>query len=115
MMPPWPGLAAYIVTKAALDKLVEAWRAEHPSVGFTRLVVGDCAGGDGPSMTEFANGWDTDLAMEFGMVWSERKYLSGAMMDVEHLIDMTHAILRGGASLSLPSVTVTPRVAVPSS
>ena len=35
---PWPGLAAYTVTKAALDKLVEAWRAEHPQVGFTRVV-----------------------------------------------------------------------------
>ena len=46
------------MSKAALDKLVEAWRAEHPAVGFTRLVVGDCAGGEGPSMTEFTTGWD---------------------------------------------------------
>ena len=58
LTPPWPGLAAYGVSKAALDKLVEAWRAEHPAVGFTRLVVGDCAGGEGPSMTEFTTGWD---------------------------------------------------------
>ena len=43
LTPPWPGLGAYIVSKAALDKLVEAWRAEHPDIGFTRLVVGDCA------------------------------------------------------------------------
>src|SRR5438067_4616968 len=34
--PPWPGLGAYTVSKAALDQLVEAWRAEHPQVGFTR-------------------------------------------------------------------------------
>ena len=33
--PPWPGLGAYAVSKAALDKLVEAWRGEHPTVGFT--------------------------------------------------------------------------------
>src|SRR5205823_1179119 len=58
---PWPGLGAYAVTKAALDKLVEAWRSEHPSVGFTRVVVGDCAGGEGASMTEFANGWDPEV------------------------------------------------------
>src|ERR1039458_3549413 len=44
LTPPWPGLGAYAVSKAALDKLVEAWRAEHPTIGFTRLVVGDCAG-----------------------------------------------------------------------
>ncbi len=30
LTPPWPGLGAYAVSKAALDKLVEAWRAEHP-------------------------------------------------------------------------------------
>ena len=29
--PPWPGLGAYAVSKAALDKLVEAWRVEHPT------------------------------------------------------------------------------------
>ena len=44
LTPPWPGLGAYAVSKAALDKLVEAWRAEHPHVGFTRVVVGDCGG-----------------------------------------------------------------------
>ncbi len=36
LTPPWPGLAAYLVSKAALDKMVEAWRTEHPEVGFTR-------------------------------------------------------------------------------
>jgi NAD(P)-dependent dehydrogenase (short-subunit alcohol dehydrogenase family) len=106
---PWPMLGAYAVTKAALDKLVEAWQAEHPSIGFTRLVVGDCAGGEGPSMTEFANAWDTDLAMELGMQWVERKLIAGSLIDVEHLVDVVDAILRGGASLSMPSVTVTPR------
>ena len=28
--PPWPGLGAYAVSKAALDKLVEAWRSRAP-------------------------------------------------------------------------------------
>ena len=109
MTPPWPGLAAYAVSKAALDKLVEAWRAEHPYIGFTRLVVGDCAGGEGDGMTEFANGWDTDLAAEFGMVWLNRNYLAGVLIDVEELITAVDAVLRSGASLSMPSVTVAPR------
>ena len=39
LTPPWPGLGAYAVSKAALDKLVDAWRAEHPDLGFTRIVV----------------------------------------------------------------------------
>ncbi len=45
--PPWPGLGAYGVSKAALERMIEAWRDEHPAVGFTRVIVGDCAGGAG--------------------------------------------------------------------
>ncbi len=81
--PPWPGLGAYAVSKAALDKLVEAWRVEHPAIGFTRLVVGDCAGGEGESMTEFPNEWDHELAVKFGTQWAEQKYLAGTLIEVD--------------------------------
>ena len=47
LTPSWPMIGGYATTKAALDKLVEAWRVEHPEVGFTRLTMGDCIGGDG--------------------------------------------------------------------
>jgi NAD(P)-dependent dehydrogenase (short-subunit alcohol dehydrogenase family) len=109
LTPPWPGLGAYIVSKAALDKLVEAWRVEHPGVGFTRLVVGDCAGGEGDAQTGFTTGWDPDLAVELGTIWVERRLISGSLIAVEHLIDVVDAVLRSGASLSIPSVTVAPR------
>lgn len=108
---PLPGLGAYAVSKAALDKLVEAWRSEEPTVGFTRLVVGDCAGGDGDSLTEFANGWDVALAGELGQEWVARNLLFGSLIDVTHLVDVVDAIVRGGSSMSLTSVTVTPRPA----
>ncbi len=111
--PPWPGLGAYAVSKAALDKLVDAWRAEHPDVGFTRVVVGDCAGGEGDAQTQFANGWDTDLAVEVYPIWAARNYLSGSLMDVEHLIGVIDTVLRGGANLSIPSVTVATRPVTP--
>ena len=113
LTPPWPGLGAYAVSKAALDKLVEAWRAEHPAVGFTRFVVGDCAGGEGDSMTGFANGWDPQLAAELHPEWIARKYLSGSLIDVEHLVTAVDAVLRSGASMSVPSVTVAPPAAAP--
>src|SRR4249919_1547886 len=100
LTPPWPGLGAYAVSKAALDKLVEAWRAEYAGVGFTRVVVGDCAGGEGDAQTQFANDWDTDLAAEFGVDWFNRKYLSGSLIDVDHLVSVIDAVLRGGATLS---------------
>jgi NAD(P)-dependent dehydrogenase (short-subunit alcohol dehydrogenase family) len=115
LTPPWPGLAAYGVSKAALDKLVEAWRAEHPAVGFTRLVVGDCAGGEGQSMTEFTTGWDSQLAAELAPTWVERKYISGSLIEVDHLVQVVDAVLRGGRSMSLPSVTVAPRPPAPPS
>ena len=107
--PPWPGLGAYAVSKAALDKLVEAWRSEHPEVGFTRLTFGDCAGGEGDSVTGFTDGWDQELATELLSVWIERNLLAGALIDVEHLVELLNAVLRGGASLSIPALTVTPR------
>jgi NAD(P)-dependent dehydrogenase (short-subunit alcohol dehydrogenase family) len=113
LTPPWPGLGAYAVTKAALDKLVEAWRAEHPHVGFTRVVVGDCAGGEGDAQTQFANGWDVELAAELYPIWSARNYLSGSLIDVEHLVAVVDGVLRGGATLSIPSITVAPRPATP--
>jgi NAD(P)-dependent dehydrogenase (short-subunit alcohol dehydrogenase family) len=109
LTPPWPGLGAYIVSKAALDKLVEAWRIEHPTIGFTRLVVGDCAGGEGDSRTEFTAGWDPELATELGTIWVTRGFISGSLIDVDELIDVVHGLLRSGATLSLPSVTVAPR------
>jgi NAD(P)-dependent dehydrogenase (short-subunit alcohol dehydrogenase family) len=109
LTPPWPGLGAYAVSKAALDKLVEAWRSEHPNVGFTRVVVGDCTGGEGHSMVEFAKGWDFALAAELLQTWRSRSYMSGSFLDVEELVRVVDAVLRCGASASIPSVTVTPR------
>jgi NAD(P)-dependent dehydrogenase (short-subunit alcohol dehydrogenase family) len=107
--PPWPGLGPYAVSKAALDKLVEAWRAEHPTVGFTRVVVGDCVGGEGPAMTEFSAGWDTELAAEVAPIWVTRGYLSGSLIDVNELVTMVDSVLRCGASAGIPSITVAPR------
>ena len=31
----WPGLGVYMSTKAALNRMIETWRTEHPEVGFT--------------------------------------------------------------------------------
>jgi NAD(P)-dependent dehydrogenase (short-subunit alcohol dehydrogenase family) len=109
LTPPWPGLGSYAVSKAALDKLVEAWRAEHPQIGFTRVVVGDCAGGEGESLTEFANGWDRDASADFVTEWYTRKYITGTLMDVDHLTGAIDAVLRTGASACIQSITVAPR------
>lgn len=107
--PPWPGLGVYLVTKAALNKLVEAWGAEHPAVGFTRVVVGDCAGGEGHGTTEFPSEWDSKLAAELFPVWVERGLVAGNLVDVEEVVRVVDAVLRAGPTASIPSVIVTPR------
>lgn len=109
LTPPWAGLGAYIVSKAALDKLIEAWRVEHPDIGFTRLVVGDCAGGEGDSRTGFIEGWDPELAAHFGAEWFARGLVTGSLIEVDELVSVVDAVLRAGGSLSMPSVTVAPR------
>jgi NAD(P)-dependent dehydrogenase (short-subunit alcohol dehydrogenase family) len=107
--PPWPGLGAYAVSKAALDKLVEAWRAEHPQIGFTRVTVGDCAGGEGDAMTGFNADWDMDLVTEVAPIWLAREYVAGALLEVDELVRVVEGVLRLGSSASIPSVAVVPR------
>ncbi|MGH3957586.1 SDR family oxidoreductase [Mycobacterium sp.] len=102
--PPWPGLGAYGVSKAALERLVDAWRAEHPDIGFTCLVVGECAGGEGDAQTGMSIGWDSELAMKAYPQWVSGGCMPGRLMPVEDLIDVVHTILRTDASTSMPLV-----------
>src|SRR6516225_8625589 len=102
--PPWPGLGAYGVSKAALERLVETWRAEHPNIGFTCLIVGECAGGEGDAATGMNIGWDRDLAMQAYPLWVSRGCMPGKLMPVEDLIEVVRTILRTDASTSMPIV-----------
>lgn len=106
---PWPGLGAYAVSKAALDKLVQAWQVEHPTVGFTICIVGDCPGGEGDSLTGFADGWDTELAAELLTIWADRGLMAGAYISEEDLVTAVDGLLRSGASVTVPSITIAPR------
>jgi NAD(P)-dependent dehydrogenase (short-subunit alcohol dehydrogenase family) len=107
--PPWPGLAAYSVTKAAMDKLVEAWRSEHPHVGFTRIVVGDCAGGEGAATSQFMADFDMDLLTELFPTWMNRALLAGTVFESDELVHMVDSVLRCGASAAIPTLTLIPR------
>ena len=102
--PPWPGLGAYGVSKAALERLVEAWRVEHPDIGFTCLIVGECAGGEGDAATGMNAGWDLDLAMKAYPLWVSGGCMPGKLMPVEDLIEVVQTILQTNASTSMPVV-----------
>jgi len=111
LTPPWPGLGAYATSKAALSTLIDAWRGEHPDIGFTRLVVGDCAGGEGDAMTQFTAGWNQELAATCYPVWMARGYMAGALMDVEDLVTVVDTTLHPAASTTMPMVVATARPA----
>lgn len=111
--PPWPGLGVYQVTKAALDRLVDAWRAEHPGIRFTRVTIGECGGGEGDAQSHFNETWDRDLAMEFAPTWFARGLMGTSLIDVEHLVEMFDGLVHAGASMQVPSITLAPRPAIP--
>src|SRR6185369_6907663 len=88
--PPWPGLGAYGVSKSALERLTESWRAEHPEIGFTCLVVGECAGSEGEGLTGMITDWDPELAAKAFPLWVSRGCLPAGVMPVEDLVDVVH-------------------------
>lgn len=109
---PWPGLGAYLTSKAALDKLIDAYRVEHPAINFTRIVMGDCAGGPGDSVTGFADAWDPELAMEMVTLWVNRGLVAGQLVPVEELVRAVDFILSSETVTSIPTMVVTPKPAM---
>lgn len=84
--PPRRGLGPYMVSKAALNKLVEVLQAEHKRVGFTRVSVGDTA------PTDFASGWDMGAIGERVGEWTSQGVMFGRAMEpasvARHVADL---------------------------
>ena len=106
LTPPWPKIGSYITSKAALDKLVECWRAEQPGVRFTRLAVGDCAGGPGHSGASSSPGEDPAVATEAITEWLRLGYMTGELIEPDDLVDTVAGIIRSRGNL--PTVTLAP-------
>ncbi|WTW97645.1 SDR family oxidoreductase [Streptomycetaceae bacterium NBC_01309] len=66
---PLPGMGPYDASKAALEEMVRAWRAEHAGVCFASAGVGPVLG------TGVHAEWDRDLMGELAGVWENRGYL----------------------------------------
>ncbi len=77
------------------------------------MVVGDCAGGEGDAISGFPTDWDSELAVQMVPIWLDRGYMAGALLDVNDLIAMVDTVVRSGATVSIPSVTVAPRPPAP--
>jgi NADP-dependent 3-hydroxy acid dehydrogenase YdfG len=104
--PPRPGLGLYVCAKAALNKLVVAWQAEHREVGFTRVSVGDTGA------TEMASEWDPSVGSQYVAQWVERGYLFGQAMLPDAVARHLVSILASEEHFDV--VRLTPRYAVDS-
>ena len=81
------GLGSYGVSKAALNRLIDGLRAEHPDVRFVRATLG-------PTMsTGFADGWDGELLGEAFNRWIERGQHTANTMSVEGLAEVVVALI----------------------
>ncbi len=69
------GLGLYSSSKAALDALIKALKAEHPELDVTRVVVGNTLG------TEFASAWDPETMAQLSELW----VASGALGSAGHM------------------------------
>ena len=78
---------------------VHAWRSEHPSVRFTRVVIG-------PTVTEFAEGWDPELFADAGALWVQRAYLGVAAMDPDMVAGEVVNLIASPARVD--SITIQP-------
>ena len=98
--PVWPGIGVYTATKAALNRMVETWRSEHPEIGFTRIFVGPT--------DESATGTEFDMsAVEHMARWPAMGVQSGAMCTPTCISEAVEMVL--SSSSRVWDVTVVPK------
>jgi NAD(P)-dependent dehydrogenase (short-subunit alcohol dehydrogenase family) len=98
--PAWPGLGVYMSTKAALNRMVETWRVEHPEVGFTRIFVGPTADAGTGSVFDMS-------AFEHMARWAALGVASGAMDTPVAVSEAVELVLRSDSRVA--DVTVAPK------
>jgi NAD(P)-dependent dehydrogenase (short-subunit alcohol dehydrogenase family) len=87
---PYPGLVAYTTSKAALHEFARGLRNEYPWLRVTNFVVG-------PTMSDFANSWDPETAMEMFGRWTTEGYPAGETVTAEDMADQVVRVLASGA------------------
>jgi NAD(P)-dependent dehydrogenase (short-subunit alcohol dehydrogenase family) len=96
----WPGLGVYTATKAALNRMVETWRVEHPEVNFTRIFIGPTA--DAGTGTNF-----DASAFDHMARWADLGVASGALDTPAAISEAVELVLRSDSRIA--DVTVAPK------
>jgi NAD(P)-dependent dehydrogenase (short-subunit alcohol dehydrogenase family) len=65
---PFPGLGAYVASKAALESVTESWRVEHPELAVCLVTAG-------PTATDAATAWDPVALGRYFERWIEGSYV----------------------------------------
>ncbi len=102
---PYPGLVAYATSKAALHEFARGLRNEYPWLRVTNFVVG-------PTMSEFANEWDQEVAVAMFGRWSVEGYAAGLAMATEDMAAQIIRVLASGARVEEVHVMPDPSDAV---
>ena len=100
--PPRPHYAPYVVTKVALETLIQAWQGEHRRVGFTTIAMGD-------TITEF--GFDIPPEQVEPLVhrWIAEGYMYGRAMEASSVADQVVNALASPETIR--RLAITPRYA----
>ncbi len=64
------------------------------------------------AVSQFTATRDPMIAMEMYPQWTARGLLPDKPMDVEHFVDTVDRVLQCGATVSIPTIAVTPRRAI---
>jgi NAD(P)-dependent dehydrogenase (short-subunit alcohol dehydrogenase family) len=99
------GLGPYQASKAALDRTVQSWRAEHPERRFVRMAVGDTED------TDFARDFDMERAAALTPKWVQAAVIYKNRMlsaDLGRTIAEFVAMLLAHPGLTIPELTVVP-------
>jgi NAD(P)-dependent dehydrogenase (short-subunit alcohol dehydrogenase family) len=71
---PWPWLTVYGSTKAALAEMARGLRVEEPGLRVLCVAVG-------PTLTDFADGWDPETASAAFTTWAEGQMMQHGVLE----------------------------------
>jgi NAD(P)-dependent dehydrogenase (short-subunit alcohol dehydrogenase family) len=96
--PPWIGMGLYAASKVALEKSVEVWKLEHPSVRFTTMVIGSTAGTSFFASAEKPQAEDLE---RFRAEWQTRGYLAQEQLIPEDQAQVLVDVLTSRAQIDV--------------
>lgn len=95
---PRTALGGYVVSKVALERMLEAWRTEHPEVRFSCVAVG------ATQPTEFGHSFDMNLLGQALDDWAKRGLAQAEFMLTDDLAVFLTEMY--GSALQLPGIGV---------